>query len=662
MSLNLVLSYESSALAAPQSFRDGMQTAANILDSLILNNITVTIRVGYGDWNNNADTGLTTGAEGGDLYGLNASYTNLRAALASHETSTNDQTFVNSLPSTSSLNGTSTFFVPSAVGKALGLLSPTNPTVDGAVGLGAQIPSNLLVGVALHELTHAMGRVPGEGPFDLFRYTSPGVHLFSSSNTAPAAYFSIDGGNTKLADFGQSSDPSDFLNSGVQGFNDAFNEFYSSNTFQSLTAVDKELLDVLGFNVSAQTNHAPSANADNYSVTENSTLTVSGPGVLGNDTDADGNALTAVLASKPSHGTLTLNADGSFNFAPDANFLGTDSFTYYANDGAVNSTNPATVSITVNADTAKDAIWSMNGLSSSGGDTSQKLGPDWHIVLTGDFNGDKNADILWRNDNSHTGIWFMNGTQVSGGDTSQQLGPDWHVVGTGDFNGDGKTDILWRNNNSHVGIWSMNGTQVVSAGDTSQQLGPDWHVVGAGDFNGDGKSDILWRNNSGHIGIWTMNGTQVASASDTSQQLGLDWHIVGTGDFNGDGKTDILWRNDNGHVGVWTMNGTQVVSASDTSQQLGPDWHIIGTGDFNGDAKADVLWRNDNGNIGIWFMNGTHVDSGGNTTQQVGPDWRVVATGDFNGDGKTDLVFRDDGTSGHFGVAWNSFTQHYDIV
>jgi hypothetical protein len=248
MSLKLVLAYESSALAAPQSFRDGMQAAANILDSLILNNITVTIRVGYGDWNNNQDTGITTGAEGGDLNGLNVSYTNLRAALASHETSAVDQTFVNSLPNTSSVNGVSNFYVPSAVDKALGLLSPTNSAVDGAIGMGTQISSSLLVGVALHELTHAMGREPGVGPFDLFDYTSPGVRLFSSSNTAPAAYFSIDGGITKLADFGQTSDPSDFLNSGVQGPTDSFNEFYSYNTIQNLTSVDKELLDVLGFN------------------------------------------------------------------------------------------------------------------------------------------------------------------------------------------------------------------------------------------------------------------------------------------------------------------------------------------------------------------------------------------------------------------------------
>ncbi len=251
MSLNLVLAYESSALAAPQSFRDAMQAAANILDTLIQDNITITIQVGYGDWDNGQDTGITTGAEGGDLNGLTVSYTSLRASLASHETSTVDQTFVNSLPNTSTVNGVSSLWVPSAVGKALGFISPNSAAVDGAVGIGTQIPSNLLVGVALHELTHAMGREPWGGTFDLFRYTSPGNHLFSTGGTAVPAYFSIDGGTTKLADFGQSSDSSDFLNSGVQGSNDSFNEYYTNNTLQSLTTVDKELLDALGFNTMA---------------------------------------------------------------------------------------------------------------------------------------------------------------------------------------------------------------------------------------------------------------------------------------------------------------------------------------------------------------------------------------------------------------------------
>ena len=84
--------------------------------------------------------------------------------------------------------------------------------------------------MALHELTHAMGRVPyGPQPdiFDLFRFTSVGTRLFMAGATAPAAFFSLDGGNTKIADLGKTSDASDFLNSGVQGSNDPFNEYYT---------------------------------------------------------------------------------------------------------------------------------------------------------------------------------------------------------------------------------------------------------------------------------------------------------------------------------------------------------------------------------------------------------------------------------------------------
>ena len=92
-----------------------------------------------------------------------------------------------------------------------------------------------------------MGRVPygppyGSQPdiFDFFRFTSPSTRLIDGNYTATAACFSVDGGNTKLADFGQTSDPSDFLNSGVQGANDPFNEYYIGSTSQVLTIVDKD--------------------------------------------------------------------------------------------------------------------------------------------------------------------------------------------------------------------------------------------------------------------------------------------------------------------------------------------------------------------------------------------------------------------------------------
>lgn len=94
-------------------------------------------------------------------------------------------------------------------------------------------------------------------------------------------------------------------------------------------------------------NDAPVANSDAYSVNENATLTVPAPGVLANDTDAENSTLSTVLISTTTHGTLTLNANGSFTYTPQAGFSGTDSFRYKANDGTVNG-NTATVTITVN--------------------------------------------------------------------------------------------------------------------------------------------------------------------------------------------------------------------------------------------------------------------------------------------------------------------------
>jgi hypothetical protein len=246
--MNIVLQYESSALAAPQSFRDNMQLAANMLDAAIYNNITVTILVGYGDYNNGTITGLTNVADGGSLRGVNVSYTALRAALASHESSSVDVTFVNSLPISSSIDGRSSLSVPSAVAEALGLMAvPSSSVLDGAVGMGTQIAADHQISADLHELTHAIGRAGGT--LNLLRFTQPGVNLFGQTLPAPPSYFSIDGGYTKLADFGQTSDSWDFLNTGVQGTSDPFNESGNSTTIQGLTPLDIELLDALGFDV-----------------------------------------------------------------------------------------------------------------------------------------------------------------------------------------------------------------------------------------------------------------------------------------------------------------------------------------------------------------------------------------------------------------------------
>jgi hypothetical protein len=93
-------------------------------------------------------------------------------------------------------------------------------------------------------------------------------------------------------------------------------------------------------------NRPPVATNDAYAAQAGSTLTVPSPGVLSNDTDPDGGSLTTVLTSGTTNGTFTLNPNGSFTYVPGAGFTGSDSFSYRASDGTLQST-PVIVTLTV---------------------------------------------------------------------------------------------------------------------------------------------------------------------------------------------------------------------------------------------------------------------------------------------------------------------------
>ncbi|WP_100182189.1 Ig-like domain-containing protein [Candidatus Nitrosotenuis aquarius] len=173
-------------------------------------------------------------------------------------------------------------------------------------------------------------------------------------------------------------------------------------------------------------NDAPIATNDIYSIDEDGILVV--PGVLANDSDVDSPVLTATLVMTPSHGILTLNPDGSFTYAPNPNYFGSDSFTYQANDGSLNS-NIATVSITVNP---------LNDDPTAGDDSTTVLedsSPTPIVVLTNDadIDGD-NLTIVSVTDPAN-GIASTDGTTISYAPDLDYFGSDQFAYTISDGNG-----------------------------------------------------------------------------------------------------------------------------------------------------------------------------------------------------------------------------------
>src|SRR5207247_2290763 len=138
-------------------------------------------------------------------------------------------------------------------------------------------------------------------------------------------------------------------------------------------------------------NDAPVAVNDSYTTPEDTTLNVTVPGVLANDSDVDGDTLSAILVSQPSHGSLTLNSNGSFSYVPAANYNGTDSFTYKANDGQADS-GIATVTITIGG--ANDAPVAVNDSYTTAEDTTLNVAAPGVLANDSDIDGDTLGAVL----------------------------------------------------------------------------------------------------------------------------------------------------------------------------------------------------------------------------------------------------------------------------
>ena len=246
-------------------------TAINVVDSMLgtLYSNPVTVNINFG-WNSIAGTPLATNSLGATtfnnapLYTLGYIESLMTAYSASHPSNTVMSSVVSHLPvSVSNPGGSNGFFLPEAVYAALTDISvgATNAyvgfgggfnwqyTQTGGIAAGAYD----FVGVALHEITHALGRVSYEfvapntpflTPLDLVRYNCGSTTLNSTSGST--ACFSINGGITDLAVFSPTSDSADLNGATI----DPFNAFMSSGTTYTMTSLGNQMMQSIGWTLS----------------------------------------------------------------------------------------------------------------------------------------------------------------------------------------------------------------------------------------------------------------------------------------------------------------------------------------------------------------------------------------------------------------------------
>jgi hypothetical protein len=270
--MQIDITWDASTSRAPAAFTAAINYVVQFFDQEFTNNITVNIDVGWGEIDGQR---LESGALGeSESFGDYFSYSQIQSALIANAQSANALQAVSTLPTKDPTNGAS-FYVASAQEKALGLESPNQSGIDGYVGFASNAPWDYsttstsvpgseyyFIGVVEHEFSEDLGRIAGLSRadgytvMDLYRYSASGQRDLTARSPNGQEYFSINNGVTDLGDW--NTNTSGDLGDWAQDMSpDSFLAFSSSGVANTMSPVDLELMNVLGYQLAGQSSPPP---------------------------------------------------------------------------------------------------------------------------------------------------------------------------------------------------------------------------------------------------------------------------------------------------------------------------------------------------------------------------------------------------------------------
>ena len=376
----------------------------------------------------------------------------------------------------------------------------------------------------------------------------------------------------------------------------------------------------------------PLANPDSYSVSAQNTLNIASPGVLLNDVDPDGNSTMAIIDSYTQNGKLIFNSDGSFQYTPNLDFLGIDSFSYSAYDGEFYSnvvnvtievnTTPSVVEETSSGFQDRKAITSVTTADSLSGVPNNLYIASISVNPNIDVKSVIGMNLDWRElksqcgsmGGSQTEVWYAIGDEVtSDGVVTAQLASDaksmvvsasrisginpqspFGSIISGNFNGENglcSGGNVSDNYNFQIDIENQNSMLFGAIGASYEQNGYQ-HSPGTG-F----EEIFHWVTKFNDVGLSVVQKPNIpistTSLDGTFSQL-RDWHVIGI-EIKPEGFGDTTNIAPSAYVGGPYSGNSGSQINFDGSDSFDPDGSIV-----------SYEWTFGDGNIGTG-MNPTHT-------------------------------------------------------
>ena len=333
-------------------------------------------------------------------------------------------------------------------------------------------------------------------------------------------------------------------------------------------------------------NDAPIAANDSYTTAEDVLLSVAAPGVLANDTDPDGDGLTALLVTGPTHGTLTLNSNGSFTYRPATNYNGPDTFSYRAGDGITNSP-VAWVNLTVTP--VNDAPVAVNDSYTTAVDVLLSVAAPGVLANDADPDGD-GLNALLVTAPTHGTLTFNSNGSFTYRPATNYNGPDTFSYRAGD--GITNSQVAWVSltvtpvNDAPVAV----NDSYTTTEDTALVVTTPGVLANDSDPDGDGLTALLV--GAAAHGTVTLHPDGSFSYLPTTNYAGSDTFSYRASDglTNSAVATVTIQVSPINHppnTNNWT--GSQFTAYEDTPLQISSPGVLAGISDADGDALTATL-------------------------------------------------------------------------